>query len=308
MVLVVGETGRSQSWSLDGYGRDTNPELARRDIVYFTEATSCGSATATSLPCMISALPQAEYSYEGGLASENLLDVLSHAGVHVEWWDNNTGSKAMAARIPSKFMSKEDDAAACAMGECTDAVFLPGLRHVAETMTEDTVIVLHQIGSHGPSYWLRYPPEDEVFQPACHSPELTSCSTEEIVNAYDNTIRYTDKFLAGVIDLLAESDRVAGAMYYVSDHGESLGENGLYLHGTPMFMAPAEQTSVPMVVWTSEGFRQGMGFDQGCLQARAAQPVSHDNLFSTVLGLMDIQTETREVALDLTAECPPNPS
>ena len=308
MVIVAGETGRAQSWSLSGYERDTNPELAKRDITYFTDVASCGTATATSLPCMFSHLTAGEYSYGGGLAHENLLDVLTHAGVHVEWWDNNTGSKNIADRVPSRFMTAEDDAAACASGECIDAVFLPKLRQVAETMTEDTVIVIHQIGSHGPSYWLRYPPEEEVFQPACHSEELTKCSTEEIVNAYDNTIRYTDQFLSQVIDLLAESDRVAGAMYYVSDHGESLGENGIYLHGTPMFMAPEVQYKVPMVIWTSEGYRKGMAADPACLKARADQPISHDNLFSTVLGMMDIATETRDPALDLTFGCEKNPA
>ena len=308
MVIVAGETARAQNWSLGGYGRDTNPELAKRDIVYFSDVTSCGTATATSLPCMFSHLTAADYSYAGGLGSENLLDVLSHAGVHVEWWDNNTGSKDMANRVAFRYMAAEDDPASCARGECIDAVFLPRLRQVAETMTEDTVIVLHQIGSHGPSYWMRYPEDQEVFAPACKSPELTQCSTEEIVNAYDNTIRYTDRFLAEVIDLLEASDRVAGAMYYVSDHGESLGENGIYLHGTPMFMAPEVQYKVPMVVWTSAAWREGMQVDQGCLAARAGAPVSHDNLFSTVLGMMDITTETRDAALDLVQGCAAPPS
>lgn len=308
MVIVAGETARAQNWSLGSYGRDTNPRLAAQDIAYFTDVTSCGTATATSLPCMFSALNAADYSYEGGLGQENLLDVLSHAGVHVEWWDNNTGSKGMADRIPYRLMSKADDAAACAGGECLDAVFLPRLRRVAETMTEDTVIVLHQIGSHGPSYWLRYPEGEEAFRPACHQEDLTGCSAEEIVNAYDNTIRATDRFLSDVIDLLKGQDRVAGAMYYVSDHGESLGENGIYLHGTPMFMAPEYQYKVPMVVWMSAAFRQGMGLAPDCLAGRQDRPVSHDELYSTVLGMMDIRTETRDPALDLMSGCEATPS
>ena len=303
MVIVAGETGRAQNWSLGGYGRDTNPDLAKRDILYFSNVTSCGTATATSLPCMFSHLTRDEYSYEAGLAYENLLDVLSHAGVHVEWWDNNTGDKDIANRVPSRMMTKEDDAAACAEGECIDAVFLPRLAKVAETMTEDTVIVLHQIGSHGPSYWLRYPKDQEVFKPACHSPELATCSPEEIVNAYDNTIRYTDRFLSQVIDMLAGQDRVIPAMFYVSDHGESLGEGGLYLHGAPWFMAPEFQTHVPMVIWTPPAFRNAMGLDQACIGARKDQPASHDNMFATILGLMDIKTEVRDDALDLTAGC-----
>jgi lipid A ethanolaminephosphotransferase len=302
MVVVAGETSRAQNWSLGGYGRDTNPDLAKRDIVYYPNATSCGTATATSLPCMFSPLTRSEYSYEGGLGHENLVDVLTHAGFKVEWWDNNTGDKDIADRIPSRKMKPEDGPEFC-FPECIDGVFLKGLQDKADTITQNTVIVMHQIGSHGPSYWLRYPPERELFKPACHTPELTSCSTEEIVNAYDNTIAYTDYFLSQVIDLLDASDRVIPAMYYVSDHGESLGEGGLYLHGTPYFMAPEYQTRVPMVLWMSQRFRDSLALDAACLAKGAADPVSHDNMFSTVLGMLDVTTTARDATLDLAAPC-----
>jgi lipid A ethanolaminephosphotransferase len=302
MVIVAGETGRAQNWSLGGYGRDTNPELAKRDIVYYPNATSCGTATATSLPCMFSPLTRAKYSYEGGLGNENLLDVLTHAGFKVEWWDNNTGHKNIADRIPSRVMKAEDGSEFC-LPECIDGVFLKSLQDKADTITEDTVIVLHQIGSHGPSYWLRYPADQERFTPACKTPELTECSTEEIVNAYDNTIAYTDTFLVQVIDLLDAEDRVIPAMYYVSDHGESLGEAGLYLHGTPYFMAPEFQTRVPMVIWMSERFRDSLSLDAACLKRAATDPVSHDNMFSTVLGMLDVTTTTIDASLDLAGAC-----
>ena len=304
MVIVAGETGRAQNWSLGGYERDTNPELAKRDIIYYPNTTSCGTATATSLPCMFSPLTMAEYSYEGGLSNENLLDVLMHAGFDVEWWDNNTGDKNIGDRLPvrPRTMKAEDGAEFC-FPECIDAVFLKDLQEKADTITKNTAIVLHQIGSHGPSYWLRYPPERELFKPSCQTPELTECSTEEIVNAYDNTIAYTDFFLAQVIDQLDASDRVIPAVYYVSDHGESLGEGGLYLHGTPYFMAPEYQTRVPMVLWMSQRFRDSLGVDAGCLKAKAADPVSHDNMFSTVLGMVDVTTTAKDKALDLAGAC-----
>lgn len=304
MVIVAGETGRAQNWSLGGYARETNAELKTRDIVYYPNATSCGTATATSLPCMFSPLTKDQYSYEGGLSNENLLDVLAHAGFKVEWWDNNTGHKDIADRVPSRTMKSVDGPEFC-FPECIDAVFLKSLQDKADTITGNTVIVLHQIGSHGPSYWLRYPPERELFKPACQTPELTQCSSEEIVNAYDNTIAYTDWFLAQVIDLLDASDRVIPAMYYVSDHGESLGEGGLYLHGTPYFMAPEYQTKVPMVLWLSQRFRDSLGIDEDCLKARATEAVSHDNMFSTVLGMVDVMTEAKDTALDLAGACRP---
>ncbi len=302
LVIVAGETGRAQNWSLSGYERQTNPELRQRDIFYFPHASSCGTATATSLPCMFSPLTRSDYSYEGGLSHENLLDVLVHAGFDVEWWDNNTGDKNVADRVPHRMMSADEGAEFC-QDECVDGVFLAGLARKAETITKNTVVVLHTIGSHGPAYYLRYPADEEEFQPACHEEELTRCSNEEIVNAYDNTILYTDWFLGQVIDTLAASDSVLPAMFYASDHGESLGEGGLYLHGTPYFMAPDYQTHVPMVLWTAPAFRQALGLDEDCLADAASGETSHDNIFSTMLGLVDVTTGARDERLDLASGC-----
>ena len=302
MVIVAGETGRAANWSLGGYGRDTNPELARRDILYFSNVSSCGTATATSLPCMFSPQTRDDYSYERGLSNENLLDVLARAGFHVEWWDNNTGDKDVAKRVTSRYMTAEDGAEFCTP-ECIDAVFLKRLDALAAEITQNTVVVLHQIGSHGPSYWLRYPPEQERFAPACKTPALTDCSTDEIVNAYDNSIAYTDWFLAQVIDRMDAQDRAIPAMFYVSDHGESLGEGGLYLHGTPYFMAPDYQTHVPMVVWMSDRFRDTLALDTACISAAKENDASHDNMFATVLGMLDVSTTARDPALDLASPC-----
>jgi lipid A ethanolaminephosphotransferase len=306
MVIVAGETSRAANWSLGGYAKETNPMLAARDIVYFNNVSSCGTATAVSLPCMFSPLTKAEYSFNGGLSNENLLDVLGRAGFKVEWWDNNTGDKAVAARFSPVFMTAKDSPEHCQKGkECNDGVFLKRLTELSQTMTQNTVVVLHQIGSHGPSYWLRYPDDREVFTPACKTPDLAACSSEEIVNAYDNTILYTDQTLSETIDMLDAQGRVTPALYYVSDHGESLGEGGLYLHGAPDFMAPTEQTHVPMVLWMSSRFRERFALDQACLAKEAGNAVSHDNMFSTVLGLVDVSTTARDPALDLTAPCRP---
>ncbi|MGP3698011.1 phosphoethanolamine transferase [Rhodobacter sp. NSM] len=300
-VLVVGETARAQNWGLNGYTRDTTPELRSRGVVNFPSVESCGTATAVSMPCMFSVLPRSRYSQEKGLATENLLDVLAHAGVAVEWWDNNTGDKDIAARVASARVPEVADA--CGEGECTDAAFLPLLDRTLAEMDHDTVLVLHQIGSHGPAYHLRYPGASERFSPACQSAEFSRCSDEEIRNAYDNSIAFTDHILAEMIDRLARQDRVIPALVYVSDHGESLGENGLYLHGAPRFMAPETQTHVPMVLWLSEPFRATMALDEGCLRDHAAEPASHDNLFHSLLGLMDIRTSVRDAALDRVSTC-----
>lgn len=303
LVIFAGETARAANFGLDGYGRDTTPELAAQDIINFTDTWSCGTSTAVSLPCMFSALAQEDYSQARFRGQENLLDVLSHAGLSVAWVDNNTGDQGIAARTGARRIEATVDLRACATGECTDAVLLPVLRDTVQGMTRDTVLVLHMIGSHGPAYFLRYPPEAEVFTPACRSAAFAECTTEQIVNAYDNSIRFTDQVLAGAIAMMQAQDRVIPAMIYMSDHGELLGEGGLYLHAAPMFMAPETQRKVPFLIWLSRSFSDTMGIDRGCLAQKATQRQSHDVLFHTVLGLLDIDTDTREPGLDLVAGC-----
>lgn len=303
MVIVAGETSRAQNWSLGDYGRVTNPELAEHDITYFSNVSSCGTATAVSLPCMFSHFGRSDYSYEGGLGTENLLDVVARAGYHVEWWDNNTGDKSIADRFTVRKLITSTDPRYCADGECTDGIFLDALSDYAANLTQNTLLVLHMIGSHGPAYYLRYPDAFEDFTPTCKTPELKNCTADEIVNAYDNTIRYTDHILASMIDILAEQQNALPALVFASDHGESLGENGLYLHGAPYFMAPDVQTHVPMLLWMSKDYAQVFGVDQACIAAKKDIAASHDNIFSTVLRLVDVHTDSVDPALDLTEGC-----
>ena len=302
-IIVAGETARSQNFSLNGYQVETNPRLAQLPVVSFSEVSSCGTATAVSLPCMFSKLTRASYSYEAGISQENVLDVLSHAGLHVEWWDNNTGDKNIADRIGSRSLTHTENEEFCAVGECMDGIFLRALAEYAETISQDTVLVFHQIGSHGPTYFLRYPEEFERFTPACRTAEFKNCSAEEITNAYDNTIAYTDEVLAQTIEFLESQDQLATSLIYISDHGESLGEGGLYLHGSPYFMAPENQTKVPMILWMSRAFQEAFGVDQSCLAAKTTKSLSHDNLFHSLLGMLDINTLERDPALDIFANC-----
>ena len=301
-VVFVGETARAQNFGLNGYARDTTPELAKRGVITFTDVSSCGTSTAVSVPCMMSNLTRDGYSYDRSIRQENLIDVLHHADVDVLWWDNNTGDQGTATRITEpRRMTAADDPAACAMGECTDAVFLNPLRDALPKITRDTVLFLHMIGSHGPSYYLRYPQTEEHFSPACRTAEFADCTPQEIINAYDNSIRFTDQVIARTIDMLAAQSNVIPAVFFLSDHGESLGEDGLYLHAAPYFMAPETQTRVPMVMWLPEPYARAFKVNRPCLTRKAAQPQSQDSLFHTVLGLMDIQTGLRSPDLDLMA-------
>ncbi len=302
LVIFAGETARAQNWGLNGYARDTTPGLAARGVLNFPDVTACGTSTAVSLPCMFSRLTAADYSRAGFLGEENLLDVLSHAGLAVEWYDNNTGDQRIATRTGWARVDATLAPEACA-GECTDEVFLPLIRDRLATITTDTVLVLHMIGSHGPAYHLRYPPERARFQPECATAVFADCTTEQIVNTYDNTILQTDNVLSQAIDLLAASDRVLPGLIFLSDHGESLGENGLYLHAAPKFMAPEVQTKVPMVMWLASSFEESLGLNATCLREAGSRPVSHDNLFHSVLGLLDIRTAARDGELDLVSSC-----
>lgn len=303
MVIFAGETARAQNFGLNGYDRDTTPELSKLDIINFTDATACGTSTAVSLPCMFSPFPRSGYSFETFMGSENLVDVLAHAGVKPLWWDNNTGDQYIALRTGAQVIDATLDPSACTTGECTDQALLKVIDDTLASLSGDTVLVMHMIGSHGPSYYLRYPPEFAAFQPDCRTADLVKCSPEEVTNAYDNSIRYTDHVLASAIQRLQTQDKAVTGMIYLSDHGESLGEGGLYLHAAPWFMAPETQTKVPFLMWFSDAYRQLMGLDIACLRDQATQPVSHDNLFHTVLGLMDISTEVRDSTLDLSAAC-----
>lgn len=306
-IIVVGETARAQNFSLGGYSRQTNPLIAREDIVYYTNATSCGTDTAVSVPCMFSDLGRDGYSESKTAQQQNLLDVLKRAGIAVLWRDNNSGCKGVCNRVAYQDVSNLNDPTLCRPDECYDEILLENLQEYLDKLDRDAVIVLHLKGSHGPAYYLRYPDRFGVFTPVCKTNLLEKCSREEIVNAYDNTLLYTDYVLDRIITLLKHNaGRFDASLIYMSDHGESLGENNLYLHGLPRMIAPKEQTHIPMMVWLSEGALHRNGIDRKCLLAHRNDAYSHDNLFHSVLGLMDVQTKIYRPGLDLFHTCEPS--
>jgi lipid A ethanolaminephosphotransferase len=303
-VLVIGETARAQNFSLNGYERATNTELARYDVLSFSNVTACGTTTAVSLPCMFSDLGHMKNKSNTSIRREGLLDVLQRAGFNILWLDNNSGCKGVCTRVPHESMSSLPMDALCRAGECYDGIFVRALQQRILQIEADTVLVLHMIGSHGPAYFKRYPEDFEIFSPACRSAELSRCSRDSIVNAYDNSIRYTDHVLSRILDTLHAIDsRFDTAMLYVSDHGESLGEKGLYLHGLPYAVAPREQVHVPMLMWLSPGMRQRLGLDLACLSSHRDDALTHDNLFHSVLGLVRVHTGAYIERLDFLRAC-----
>lgn len=308
LLLVLGETARSANFSLNGYGRPTNPLLAQENVVSLRNAWSCGTSTAASVPCMFSHFGREAYdsrpaNYEG------MLDVLQRAGLAVLWIDNQSGCKGVCDRVPNVNTVALKVPGLCDSGECFDEVMLHGIDEriaalPAERRAKGVVIVMHQMGGHGPAYYKRSPQAVKKFLPECTDNALQSCSREGLLNAYDNSIVYTDKLLASSIQWLkAQEARSAPALLYLADHGESLGENNLYLHGMPYGIAPEVQKRVPWITWLSPEFEQRNKLTTACLKQQLDTMVSHDNYFHSVLGLMNVQTSVYKPALDIYAHC-----
>jgi lipid A ethanolaminephosphotransferase len=305
LFVVVGEAARAASFQLGGYGRPTTPRLASMtDVVYFSDVSACDTSTATSVPCMFSPLRRNRFDVDESSRIANLLDSLGDAGFAIEWRENNAGCKGVCDRVKTLRYEGSAGGSSCEHSYCYDEVMLDGLAaHVRELKT-DTAIVFHQIGSHGPAYWERYPAAFERFKPSCRSNELHTCSEQQLVNAYDNTIAYTDHVLSRQIEILrSAAGSVDSFLLYVSDHGESLGENALYLHGMPYFLAPRVQTHVPMLMWASEGYVARMRLDTQCLGRRSSGAISHDNLYHTLLGAAEVYDAMYQPKLDLLSTC-----
>ncbi len=313
LVLVVGETARAANFSLNGYGRATNPETAALGVLSFTRVSACGTSTAASLPCMFSDLGHDAF-VSRHQDRENLLDLLQQAGLAVLWLDNQSGCKGLCERVPSG-MARDAPAGSahppglCRDGECFDEALLTGLDQrlaalPAERRARGVVLVLHMMGSHGPAYYKRSPPSQKPFAPECASNALQDCRVEDVRNAYDNSIAYTDRVLARSIGWLSrQTAQFDPMLLYVSDHGESLGENNLYLHGLPYAVAPAEQTQVPLLLWLPPPAEHASGASLACLRSRRDVALSHDHLFHTVLGLAHVGSDHYRKALDLVEPC-----
>jgi lipid A ethanolaminephosphotransferase len=312
LLLVVGETARSGNFSVNGYNRPTTPELAAlmatERMVTQRNAWSCGTNTAISLPCMFNHLGREGYDSRS-TDYESLLDVLQRAGLAVLWLENQSGCKGVCDRIANFDTTNQKVPEHCATGECFDAIMLHELDAriaalPAERRAKGVVVVMHQMGSHGPAYFKRVPQAFKKFTPECTSNALQDCSREQVTNSYDNTIAYTDHFLSLAIKWLkAQENNAQAAMLYVADHGESLGENNIYLHGLPYAIAPDVQKHVPWITWMSGSFAAASRIDIACLRTRANEKVSHDNYVHSVLGLMGVQSSIYKPELNLYAPC-----
>jgi lipid A ethanolaminephosphotransferase len=313
LILVVGETARADRFSINGYARPTTPALAQRQVISFQNVMSCGTNTADSLPCMFSPLGRENF-FSRTRESENLLDIMRRGGFAVQWVENNSGCKGVCDRVENFWPAQQASIAAqnplCAEGECLDEILVQGLNERVLEMARQQpqakglVIVLHQMGSHGPAYSKRSPPAFKRFLPECTNTALNTCALDELNNAYDNSIAYTDHLLASVIDALKKlPDSYAPGMVYLSDHGESLGENRLFLHGMPYALAPDVQKHVPMVMWLSPAILQWRRLNEACIRAQTNAPLSHDHYYHSMIELLDINVSNYIETKDLFEPC-----
>jgi lipid A ethanolaminephosphotransferase len=285
-VLVIGEAARAQNFSLYGYARETNPQVRQDGVAAYPGARSCTTYTTASLRCMLS------HKGKNGISGndEPLPSYLYRYGIEVIWRTNNFGEPPLKV---GRYETANEIRKSCKQ-DCArldyDEVLLHGLDTLLRNGKDDTktLIILHQSGSHGPQYAKKYPPEFQRFKPTCQSVELQKCSATELINAYDNTIVYTDDVLHRVIQLLKSVKGRPTVMLYMSDHGESLGEGGLYLHGMPTALAPEVQLAVPLLVWTSDEFVRRGGRMKSPSSFR--DPLSHDIVFHSVMGAMGLRS------------------
>ncbi|MFC3034719.1 phosphoethanolamine transferase [Pseudoalteromonas fenneropenaei] len=299
-ILVLGETARADHFTINGYQRDTTPNLSKLPIVNFAQVSSCGTATAHSVPCMFSWMNKADYDENIAKNSENLVDIVKRAGFDVLWRDNDNGCKDVCNRVTTENLYQSANIH-CEDG-CPDEVLLEHLPNLLQRQ-KNLFIVLHQQGSHGPAYYRRSHGQQVVFAPACQDETFATCNQQEIINAYDNSLVATDDLLGKLVTTLAAMPNVNTGLWYVSDHGESLGENGVYLHGLPYSLAPDAQTHVPMLFWLSNNYLHDAQLNLDCLHKTAAQATSHDALFGSVLGLLSIQVTTNKDLTDLITPC-----
>ena len=289
VILVIGESARAKNFSLYGYERETNPQLKKLGVKVLKNSSSTTTYTTASVHSMLSYKGSSSDSYEP------LPNYLQRQGVAVTWRTNNWGEPPLKVQ---SYERKSDLKASCVGDECgLDGVLLRGLKErIASSDNNRSFYVLHTAGSHGPSYYEKYPKAFEEFTPVCKTVDLQKCTQQELVNAYDNTILYTDYLLAKIITMLKEQKDIATLLVYISDHGESLGEYGLYLHGTPYSIAPDVQKKIPFLFWASDKFKERKGIEQLAL---SEDEYGQYNIFHSILGAFDMNSSIYNEELDI---------
>ncbi len=303
MVMVIGETARYNNFSLYGYERETNPLLKKEDLFVFTPKASCGTSTAVSLPCIFYPLGVSEFQNNKKNIKSYLHYLKDLKNLKIVWYDNNFGGCYENCTDIENYKTQTfKDVNNCKDGECVDGVFLSYFDKYIKESNEDLLLVFHQNGSHGPLYYKRYPGEFEKFTPTCKTSKPQNCTQSELINTYDNTILYNDFILSRLIGVLKNHKEIDSSLIYTSDHGESLGEYGIYLHGLPYGMAPDFQKNVPLLLWLSDKTKSR--YNLKCIADKTkTKEQTHDEMVNSMFGFFNIGTAYYKPDHDIFANC-----
>lgn len=311
-VMVVGETARTHNFSLYGYPRNTNPLLSKTPgIKAFPNVTTQSNTTHKSVPMLLSAASAEDF--ERLFHEKGILAAFKEAGFHTVFISNQLPNHSFIDFLGEQadeyyFLKKED----ASQGNHYDEDLLQKLDEIlpladasssAHYRYRKLFVVLHSYGSHF-NYQERYPRSFAYFKPDSRS-EAKSENRRDLLNAYDNTIRYTDYILHGIIERLQKwegvqtktdgvYDQPTSAMLYTSDHGENIfdDERSLFLHAAPK--ASDYELHVPFIIWTSDGFsKQYPDILKALGENRSKQVQSSLSAFHTMLGIGGIQTRYR---------------
>lgn len=300
VVLMIGESARRANSSMYDYARDTAPQARAHGMIALQNGMSCATNTIAAVSCIL--------SHEGANAPpvssyEPLPSYLQRMGVETIVRMNNTGTPPM---VVTDYLWANQVVADC-RENCPDANSDAALFHnigarIQAAKSQRVFIILHVTGSHGPAYFEKYPPAFETFTPVCKSVQLADCTTEELFNAYDNSLLFTDSLLGSLIDQLTSVPKTSSVVLYLSDHGQSLGENGFYLHGAPNAIAPKEQREIPVLLWMSPAFQTARGISAADINTEnvAAQDIP----FHTILGAFGMRSPIYKPQFDLFAQQP----
>lgn len=270
-VLIIGESARSQNFSLYGYDRETNP-LMTADGVTALKAKASHTNTIDAVKAILQHKPS------GGELFEILPNYLSRNGVDVVWRRSNWGTPPL--HIENNYTKSDLKALYPEVDANYDGILFHGLKEQILASDKDKIFIgIHTYTSHGPEYYKSTPEELKVFMPESRTVEMSNAKYEELINAYDNTIVYTDYLVHSLIETLKQFKDRRACVIFISDHGESLGEGGLYMHGVPMSMAPAEQLDIPFIVWTSDNSK-----------IKALDLAGHHNIYHSVLKFLGLKT------------------
>ena len=282
VVLVIGESARKANFQLYGYQRDTNPLLSKQTELKVYQANACATYTTAGTKAILEPV-------NSGDLNELLPNYAFRTGVDVSWRTSNWGEPPI--HIDEYLNDTDLSAQYPDVNSDYDGILFAGLRErILSSKKDKVLIILHTSTSHGPKYELKYPKEFEVYQPV-----------DDLVNAYDNTIRYTDFLLDDLINTLRGMTDWHSAMIFISDHGESLGENNMFMHGLPMKLAPKEQYEIPFLVWTSDNFRRykPTAKSQDAPAGELPPLLEQHYIFHSVLNLLSIESPAYNEAFDI---------